>query len=84
MKKTRLQKSHATGPTHPWWSMSCIHQTTLRANSPLMVDELNSLVGPVMSHAVVHHNVEAVPLAPHVDEQGHGVSHVHGTGYPGP
>ena len=48
-----------------------------------MVNELDPLVCPVVGHTIVHHNVEPVPLAPHVDQQRYRVAHVHGTGYPG-
>jgi hypothetical protein len=71
-------KSHATVTT-------TIHVLVRRdAILPLMIDQLDPLVGPVMGHTVIDHNVESVPLAPHVDEEGHRVTHVDGTGYPGP
>ena len=47
-----------------------------------MVDQLDLLIGSVVSHAVVDHHVEAVPPTPHVDRQGDGVSHVNRAGDP--
>ena len=41
-----------------------------------MVDQLDLLVGSVVSVAVVDEDVEPVPLRPHVDEEGDGVAHV--------
>ena len=48
-----------------------------------MVDQLDLLIGSVVSNAVVDHHVEAVPPTPHVDRQGDGVSHVNRAGDPG-
>ena len=48
-----------------------------------MVDQLDLLIGSVVSNAVVDHHVEAVPPTPHVDRQGDWVSHVNRAGDPG-
>ena len=48
-----------------------------------MVDQLDLLIGSVVSDAVVDHHVEAVPPTPHVDRQGDRVSHVNRAGDPG-
>ena len=37
---------------------------------------MDLLVGSIVSVAVVDEDVEAVPLRPHVDEEGDGVAHV--------
>ena len=44
---------------------------------PIVVNQLDLFVGPVVGHAVVDKDVEAVPRGPHVDEQGDGVAYVH-------
>ena len=49
----------------------------------MMVDQLDLLIGSVVSNAVVDHHVEAVPPTPHVDRQGDWVSHVNRAGDPG-
>ena len=41
-----------------------------------MVDQLDLLIGSVVSDTVVDHHVEAIPPTPHVDRQGDRVSHV--------
>ena len=46
------------------------------ASLPVVIDELYLLVGAVVRVAVVDEDVEAVPLGPHVDGQGDGVTHV--------
>ena len=43
---------------------------------PVVVDQLDLLVRPVVSVAVVDEDVEAVPLRPHVNEESHGVAHM--------
>ena len=43
---------------------------------PVMVDQLDLLVGPVVGEAVVDEDVEPVPLAAHVDGESDGVAHV--------
>ena len=48
-----------------------------------MVDQLDLLIGSVVSNTVVDHHVEAIPPTPHVDRQGDGVSHVNRAGDPG-
>ena len=48
-----------------------------------MVDQLDLLIGSVVSDTVVDHHVEAVPPTPHVDRQGDWVSHVNRAGDPG-
>ena len=45
-------------------------------DSPVMVDQLDLLVGPVVGEAVVDEDVEPVPLAAHVDGESYGVAHV--------
>ena len=45
-----------------------------------MVNQLDLLVGTVVSVAVVYQDVEAVPLRPHVYEESDGVAHVDGAG----
>ena len=47
-----------------------------------MVDQLDLLVGSVVSVAVVDEYVEAVPLRPHVDEESDGVAHMYRAGNP--
>ena len=42
----------------------------------MMIDELDLLVCSVVGEAIVDEDVEAVPLGPHVDSQGDGVTHV--------
>ena len=48
-----------------------------------MVYQLNFLVCPVVREAVVDHNIETVPLRPHVDEKSERVTHMDGTGNSG-
>ena len=43
---------------------------------------MDLLVGSIVSVAVVDEDVEAVPLRPHVDEEGDGVAHVDRPGDP--
>ena len=42
----------------------------------MMIDELNFLVCSVVGEAIVDEDVESIPLGPHVDGQGDGVTHV--------
>ena len=44
--------------------------------SPMMINELNLLVCPIVSIAIIDQDVKAVPLRPHVDEESDGVAHV--------
>ena len=50
---------------------------------PLVVDQLNLLVRPIVSNAVVDNHVEAIPSASHVDGQGDGIPHMDGSRDPG-
>ena len=43
---------------------------------PMMINELDLLVGSIVSHTVVDQHVKPIPRGPHVDEQGDGVSNV--------
>ena len=47
-----------------------------------MVNQLDLLVGTVVGVAVVDEDVEAVPLRPHVYEEGDGVAHMDRAGNP--
>ena len=47
-----------------------------------MIDQLDLLIGSVVSHAIVDHHVEAIPPTPHVDRQGDWVSNVNRAGDP--
>ncbi len=48
--------------------------------APVVVDQLDAAIGAVVGVAVVDHDVEAVKLRPHVDQEGERVAHVHGAG----
>ena len=50
---------------------------------PLVVDQLNLLVRPIVCNAVVDNHVKAVPSASHVDGQGDRIPHVDGSRDPG-
>ena len=41
-----------------------------------MIDELNLLVSAIVGEAIIDEDVEPVPLWPHVDGEGDGVTHV--------
>ena len=43
---------------------------------PMMINELDLFVCSIVGEAIVDEDVEAVPLGPHVDGQGDGVTHV--------
>ena len=42
-----------------------------------MVYELYLLIGSIVSKAVIDNNIKSIPLAPHVDDEGYRVSHMH-------
>ena len=50
---------------------------------PLVVDQLDLLVRPIVRNAVVDNHVKAVPSASHVDGQGDRIPHVNGSRDPG-
>ena len=48
----------------------------------MVVNQLYLLSSPVVSKAVIDHNIKPIPPTPHVDQQCHRVSHVHGPSDP--
>ena len=43
---------------------------------PMMINELDLLIGSIVSHTVVDQHVKPIPRGPHVDEQGDGISNM--------
>ena len=53
------------------------------SDPPLVVDQLDLLVRPIVCNAVVDNHVKAVPSASHVDSQGDGIPYMDGSRDPG-
>jgi len=44
--------------------------------TPVMINQLDLLVCSVVRHTVVDQHIESVPLGPHIDQEGDGVSNM--------